>query len=434
MHLRPSRARWLVLIPALCAALAAQTTDSAGIPERRPAPVLPLEGADSLERPDRDEQERPDDLLRALALEPGDVVADVGCGTGFLARRAARLVGQGGTVYCQDIQRELLDQMRELAAAEGVSGIVPIVGTPDDPNLPKGEVDWLLLADAYHEFANPGAMLANMRPALAPGGRIALIEARAEDNSAFFVHPAHRMSVRQVLAEWKPAGYRLVDLREDLPAQHLFIFQPADAAGGAPAVTDLPLAAAIRTGAVEAQPRGAGERSVTIRIRRTGTDRLVVTTGPGEYFASPTDRTRDMISTRDGAVALFDDEWHDLVLLAAGTKLERQAPDSSVALQFEPDRAPPLRRLMYAMQAAGYPFIVAQAALAIALDDLPYEKVEPLLQGGPISPQHAAAVAMVAASRAGVDVASRKILAARDALIPRVPDPNLRNSLLLLGH
>lgn len=421
-------------MPGLLPAPRLQTQPADDIPDRRPARFLSFRFAESLERPERTEQERPDDLLRALALKPGDVVADVGCGTGFLARRIAKIVGPTGKVYCEDIQPEMLDRMKQYAAQEGVAGIVPVLGTAADPKLPKGVVDWLVLADVYHEFDDWRAMLLQMRAALAPRGKIALVEARAEDNTAGYVNPQHRMSVRQVLAEWKSAGYRLLDLQESLPSQHLFILAPGEGASPAAAMEDLSLATALRTGAVEAQPRGSGDRSVTIRLRRTGRNPLVVTTAPGEYFASPLGRTRDMVATRDGSSALFDDEWHDMTLLAAGVAVNREAPGSATALEFRPERARPLRALMYAMQAGGLPFIVAQASLAIAVDDRSYEEMEPLLQGGPISAPHAAALAMMSVERAGGNVASRKIAAARDRLAAEVPDEALRNSLMQLGR
>ena len=426
--------RWLLVcaggVVAAAALLQAQTTD--GIPARSPARFLSVRFADSLERPQRDDQEHPDDLFRAMGLKAGDVVADVGCGTGFLARRIAKIVGPTGKVYCEDIPADMLEQMKQRAAREGVIGIVPVLGTADDPRLPPGTSDWLLLADVYHEMDDGPGMLAHMRAALAPRGRIAIVEARAEDNTASYINPAHRMSVRQVLAEWKPAGYRLVDLLEGLPSHHLFIMETGDAAGRAPAIADMSLATAMRTAAVEAQPHGSGDRTVTVRIRRTGKDRLIVTTAPGEYFASPLGRTRDMVTTRDGWTALFDDNWHDMTLSAGGVALARDAPGLSVSLELRPERSAPLRTLMYAMQAGGLPSIVAQASLAIAVDDRTYDEMEPLLGGGPVSAAHAAALAMIAVERISGGVSSRRIMAARDRLAEAVPDEMLRLALLQL--
>ncbi len=413
-------------------ATSTQTVDET--PARRPARPLSFRSADSLERPERVEQEHPDELIRAMALKPGDVVADVGCGTGFLARRIAKIVAPTGKVYCEDIQTEMLDLMKERAGAEGLTGIVPVLGSTDDPKLPRGGIDWILVADAYHEFDDPLAMLREMRAALSPRGKVALVEARAEDNSASYVSPTHRMSVYQVLAEWKASGYRLLDLSEFLPSQHLFIFEPDDRQVGAPVTADLTLAEAVQTGAIEALPQGAGERSVMIKVRRKSKNRLVVTMAAGEYFASPLGQTRDMVTTRDGAVALFDDEWHDLSVLAAGIPISKEAPQIANALALRPEQARPLRALMHSMQAASMPFIVAQASLALAVEDPSYEEIEPLLQGGPISAPHAVALAARAADRAGMNVASKRMMAERAALAAAVPEEALRMWLSELGR
>jgi predicted methyltransferase len=84
-------------------------------------------------------------------------------------------------------------------------------------------MDWILLVDVYHELQEPQPMLAKIRRALKPGGRVALVEYRAEDKSASDISPPHRMSVEQVLREWTPAGFELVQRIETLPTQHLFI-------------------------------------------------------------------------------------------------------------------------------------------------------------------------------------------------------------------
>jgi SAM-dependent methyltransferase len=207
--------------------LASDRAPAAAAPARRPANVMSFHGADWLERPGRAEQERPELTLQAMALRPGQTVAEIGCGTGFYARRLARLVAPGGTVYAEDIQPEMIDLLKRYAAPEEIGNIVPVVGGETDPKLPPGRMDWILLVDVYHEFQRPRPMLAAIRRSLAPGGRVALVEYRKEGETAAHIHPEHRMSVEQVLAEWRPAGFELVERREELPTQHLFIFRAA---------------------------------------------------------------------------------------------------------------------------------------------------------------------------------------------------------------
>jgi SAM-dependent methyltransferase len=212
------------VLPSACARPAPLRTLAASA-ARRPAQVMSFHGADWLERPGRATEERPDLVLQAMALHPGETVAEIGCGTGFYSRRLARAVAPGGRVYAEDIQPEMLDLLKERTARDGIGNVVPVLGAETDPGLPAGRMDWILLADVYHEFQRPRPMLAAIRASLAPGGRVALVEFRQEGETAAKIHPEHRMTVEQVLAEWPPAGFELVERREDLPMQHLFIFR-----------------------------------------------------------------------------------------------------------------------------------------------------------------------------------------------------------------
>ena len=194
-------------------------------PAREPAqPLSYAGGADWLEREGREDLEKPEVVLKAMKLKDGDVVADLGAGTGFYTRRLARAVAPSGKVWAQDIQPEMLDRLQELAAKDGIANVLTVVGTETDPKLPAGTFDWILLVDVYHEFQQPKPMLEKIRQALKPGGRVALVEYRAEGDTAAHIHALHKMTVEQVLAEWVPAGFQHVETLEELPTQHLFIF------------------------------------------------------------------------------------------------------------------------------------------------------------------------------------------------------------------
>jgi predicted methyltransferase len=118
----------------------------------------------------------------------------------------------------------MLDLARESVRKDGVGNVEIVLGTDEDPRLPEGALDWVLLVDVYHEFQKPAAMLAKIRKSLKPGGHVALIEYRLEGTSASHIRAAHRMSVDQVLAEWVPMGFTLVERLEFLPTQHFFVF------------------------------------------------------------------------------------------------------------------------------------------------------------------------------------------------------------------
>ena len=216
----------LLVLVGVAALAPAQTRAS---DERRPAPVMDATGADWLERPGRDEEQRPDEILRTMKLRNGDMVADLGAGTGYFTRRLARAVAPSGRVYAVDIQPEMLSLLKDNMEKAGVRNVVTVLADVDDPKLPPGSLDWILLVDVYHELQQPKATLAKMREALKPDGKVALVEYRLEGLTALHVREEHRMSTKQVLAEWEPAGFRLVKLHEFLPVQHFFVFEKTPA-------------------------------------------------------------------------------------------------------------------------------------------------------------------------------------------------------------
>lgn len=196
--------------------------------KREPAPVMSFRGAPWLERETRQKEEEPYKVIATMELEEGDVVADIGVGTGYYARKIARMVGPEGIVYGVDIQSEMLDLLTEYCETQGLENVRPVLGEYDDPKLPEGEIDWMILADVYHEFSHPKEMLAKMRAALKPDGKICLLEYRLKGDTARHIKTEHRMSVEQVKAEWIPAGFTLLEMHEFLPSQHLFIFGKSD--------------------------------------------------------------------------------------------------------------------------------------------------------------------------------------------------------------
>ena len=395
-------------------------------------------GAQWLERAGRVAEEQPAEVLAAMGLEPGDVVADVGCGSGYYARQIARRVQPGGRVYCVDIQPEMLEIMQQRAAAEDVTGIEPIFSTATDPRLAAGAIDWIIIADVYHEMSDPEPMLARMRESLAPGGQIALLEYRVEDGTGDHVKADHTMSVRQVLSEWHAAGFELVRLHDFLPGQHLFFFRAADAAGAeANTVDDHDLLEAIDSGLVQAEAVGAGADSVTVRIRRTGTEAIVVTSPVAAYFKSDGDR-RDMIARRDGWIVLADDDWHEWSLRAVGRQRDRGAPAGGDRLEIlPPDTVPRLEELFYQIQVGTYTvadspvlypprtYEIEQAAVWIADADAGYRTLERGVEDPRVPPQYAVAFALVFCDLAGIDITDLQVWRDREAVFGVVRDQGL---------
>jgi len=184
--------------------------------------VMGHRGAGWLDRPTREQEERTDLLLASLEVGSNDVIADVGAGTGYFSLPLARLADRG-RVLAVDIQPEMLGILQRKARSERLTNIEPILGAEDDPRLPEGHVDLVLLVDVYHELAFPLEMMRRIADALRPDGRVALVEYRAEDPRVP-IKPLHKMTQAQAKRELAAAGLvwkRTLDL---LPQQHLMIF------------------------------------------------------------------------------------------------------------------------------------------------------------------------------------------------------------------
>ncbi len=176
-----------------------------------------------LERDSREREERTSALLDALELRPGMCVADIGAGSGRLTVPMARRVAPG-VAYGTDIQPEMLAFLEARARSEGLPNLKGILGDLDDVMLPAGQVDLVLLVDAYHEFAHPWEMARSIRRALRPGGRVALVEFRAEDPQVP-IKELHKMTEAQARREFEAAGLRWVRTDPRLPWQHLVWFE-----------------------------------------------------------------------------------------------------------------------------------------------------------------------------------------------------------------
>ena len=197
--------------------------------DREIAQVMGHQAAGWLERPEREKEEAPTKLLKALDIKPGQVVADIGAGSGYHTFRMAPLVGEKGKILAVDIQQEMLDLMNAKAKKSKVKNVETILGTETDPKLPKGEVDLIILVDVYHEFSHPYEMASKMVASLKPGGRIAFVEFRLEDPEVP-IKLVHKMTERQVILEMS----EFPDLEHDktiktLPWQHIILFKKKEA-------------------------------------------------------------------------------------------------------------------------------------------------------------------------------------------------------------
>jgi ubiquinone/menaquinone biosynthesis C-methylase UbiE len=181
-------------------------------------------GIEWLDRAQRDAEEHPSQVLDALQLHPGEVIADLGAGSGYFTFRMAPKVGNTGKVLAVDVQDEMLQTLKQRAAAQKFTNVQVIKASESDPHLPAGAVDLVLFVDVYHELAYPYEVMQKVRDSLKPYGRVVFVEYRKEDPEVQ-IKEVHKMSVAQLDKEMMAVGLVPVRRIETLPLQHILIFR-----------------------------------------------------------------------------------------------------------------------------------------------------------------------------------------------------------------
>ena len=226
MRMRKTHARTVLVSAftlAMALAVAAQQAGVHPLSGRRYAQTMGVEGADWLDRSERELEEDPDRAIDVLKIEKGSAVADVGAGSGYMTVRLSKKVGPQGRVYATDIQQGMLDLLNKRLAKRKITNVTTVLATQDDPKLPPGALDLILMVDVYHELSQPQTVLRQLRAALKPGGRLVLLEYRKEDPDVP-IRPEHKMSVADARLEVEAEGFTLTKTNEDLPRQHILVF------------------------------------------------------------------------------------------------------------------------------------------------------------------------------------------------------------------
>lgn len=218
------------LAAAVAWGLATTVPTAQNLPHAR---LFPPEDLGLLEAPDRAIWQKPDEIMDALNIADGAVVADVGAGAGWFTVRLARRVGPNGRVYAEDIQRPMLEAISYRVSREGLTNVRTVLGTPEDPKLPDG-LDAVLIVDVYAEVANPVSLLSDIAQVLKPHGRLGIVD---------FTKAGHgpgppmdqRVDADAVVRDARAAGLELVSHETFLPYQFLLVFRlgprPAESAG-----------------------------------------------------------------------------------------------------------------------------------------------------------------------------------------------------------
>ena len=173
--------------------------------------------------PARAAWQKPEQLVAALGLRPGQCVADLGAGTGYFSRFLSAAVGRNGSVLAVDVEPSLIAHLRERSEREGTTNVTPVLASLDDPRLPPGSVDLVLIVDTYHHLDDRVAYMRRLRRALRPSARVAVVDWQKRPLP---VGPEmeHKLGREQVVDEMTAAGYRLAAEPAILPYQYVLVF------------------------------------------------------------------------------------------------------------------------------------------------------------------------------------------------------------------
>lgn len=191
----------------------------------------------SLEDPARDAYQKPAEVVEALGLGPGQVVADIGAGSGYFAIRLAGPVGEAGRVLAVDVNARLLEHLEGRVREASLGNVETILAPPDDPRLPEAGVDLIFFCNVWHHIDDQDGYLARLRQALKPGGRLVMIDFHKR---GLPVGPPVGMKIARedLIAQLEGAGWAVTREHDFLPYQYFLEFQPAGPAAADQAPVD----------------------------------------------------------------------------------------------------------------------------------------------------------------------------------------------------
>jgi SAM-dependent methyltransferase len=178
-----------------------------------------------MESPERAEWQKPDEVVAALGLSAGQSVCEIGAGPGYFSLRIAQAVGERGAVYAVEVEPRIIEVLRERVAASGHRNVVPVLALPDDPLLPVGACDLILMVNVFHHFADGEAYLGRLARSLKPGGRVVNIDFHKRE-LPMGPPVEDKIERGEFLKVANAAGFELVAEPKILPHQYFLVLQP----------------------------------------------------------------------------------------------------------------------------------------------------------------------------------------------------------------
>ena len=177
----------------------------------------------ALEDPSRESYQKPNEVLDALAIKPGEVVADIGSGSGYFTLRLSNSAGVSGKVYAVDVSPDMIDHLKQRIRERGAKNVTPVLAAPDDPGLADASIDRIFICDTWHHIDNQSHYLSLLKKALRPGGQIIMIDFQKRELP---VGPPVEMKIARedLIPQMEASGFSLAQEHTFLPYQYFLVF------------------------------------------------------------------------------------------------------------------------------------------------------------------------------------------------------------------
>ncbi len=179
----------------------------------------------TLENPERDAEQKPQEVIAAMGVKEGEAIADIGAGSGYFAFRFARHVGASGRVYAVDINSDMILYMNRYIRDHKLKNVVTVLSAPDDPLLMDASINRFFICNTWHHVENRTQYIALMKKILKPGGQIIVIDYQKKELPVG-PPPEMKLAREDAIREMESGGFKLVKEHTFLPYQYFLVFEP----------------------------------------------------------------------------------------------------------------------------------------------------------------------------------------------------------------
>jgi len=171
----------------------------------------------------RDKWQKPESIMDSIGIKEGNIIGEVGAGSGYFTLKLAKRVGKSGLVYANDIKNSVLKDLENNSKKEGLENVKTIVGKTENPLFPDSTMDMVVMMYVFHDLTKPIALMKNIKPCLKTGAKVVIID---RDPNRFGEDYDHFMSKSEIIQKVKESGYTIEKIWSFLPRDNIYLCNP----------------------------------------------------------------------------------------------------------------------------------------------------------------------------------------------------------------